>query len=335
MFNTKKKLLIQIWRNAARKFITPERNIIKMASRRPFNPVFLFRYGKGRSFTISGMWISTVIMVHCVRYSYMGTVEYWCSSQLRQTTNLFALQAIGDSWANRMVELCSNMFHILNVTLYTDSGSRHDTLWEEEIRTSVDSSRDRRRLRNMEIDKFRYRRTINSLSNSLRTESVRTDCTHSKLRCYCYITDCTHSKLSCYCYMLQVSSNRYSSIIPLPNLRITQHSLRTVRSFWNEFVKLGIWWINTFGFSVSKCWSWTQRKCVTRVCVCVCVCESSYINSLHLFSSSILIPPRVETQKFTNGLQAAIFFCVLQNCYCNNCCLFVHVTSLLYISVHN
>ena len=193
-------------------------------------------------FTISGVWIITV-MINCVRYSYMRKVGCWSIRQLRQTTKLFALQATVNSWANRLVELRSNMYDSLTVTVYVESGSRRDTLWGEELRPSVIFSRDRRTLRNLKIDKFGHPRNINFLSSSVRTESVGADCTHSKLRCYNY--------------MQQVSSDRYSSILALPNLKSTQTTLRTVRSFWNDFVKLGLWWINTLGFSVSKCWSWT------------------------------------------------------------------------------
>jgi hypothetical protein len=166
MFNTKKKLLIQIWRNAARRFVKRDRNIIKMASRRPCNLVLSFRYGKERSFTINGMRVIVVIMIvldtvigeRCsigLPVSCGRQKPFWPWSNCRQLS-----QPAGRD----MLATCSNfsnMFDILTVTVYMESGSRHDTLWGKEIRTSVVFSRDRRRLRNLKRDKFGRRRTIN------------------------------------------------------------------------------------------------------------------------------------------------------------------------------
>ena len=77
----------------------------------------------------------------------------------------------------------------------------------------------------MKTDKFRHRRPINFLGSSLRTESVRADCTHSKARCYCY--------------MQQLSSNRYSSVIELPNLKNYATFFKNSTKFLKRFGKTG------------------------------------------------------------------------------------------------
>jgi hypothetical protein len=60
------------------------------------------------------------------------------------------------------------------------------------------------------------------------------------------------------------------------------------------------------------------------------VCESPQINNLYLFIFSTLLPRRLETENFTNGLQAAILlYYIVQNRYSNNYGLFVHLALLI------